>query len=48
MYLFGKYTKPYMKEIDHPALIQEWKLNLETAAYLKELKKSRLLLKRKK
>ena len=22
-YLFGKYIKPYMKKIDHPALIQE-------------------------
>ena len=28
-----------MKETDHPALIQEWKLNLNTEAYLKNLDK---------
>ena len=22
IYLFGKYIKPYMKEIDHPAMVQ--------------------------
>ena len=33
-YLFGKYVKTYMKKIYHPKLVQEWKLNLDTAAYL--------------
>ena len=31
--------KPYMKEIDHTEFIQEFKLNLDTAAYLKKLDK---------
>ena len=31
IYIFGEYIKLHMKEIDHPALIQEWKLNLDTA-----------------
>ena len=38
-YIFGQYIKPYMKEIDHPAFIQEFKLNLDTAAYLKNIYK---------
>ena len=34
-----------MKEIDHTTFIQEWKLNLDTSAYLNKLdKKERLLL----
>ena len=35
--MFKEYTKPYMKEIEHPVLIQEWKLNLDTEAYKKKL-----------
>ena len=31
-----------MKEIDHPALIQEWKINLYTAAYPNKPEKKRL------
>ena len=31
-FIFWEYIKPYIKEIDHLALIQEWKLNLDTAA----------------
>ena len=27
-YIFGEFMKPYIKEIDHPKLITEWKLNL--------------------
>ena len=30
-----------MKEIDHPALNQEWKLNLDTAAYPKKPEKQK-------
>ena len=36
---FGPYIKPYIKKIDHTALIQEWKINLYTAAYLKNIYK---------
>ena len=36
IHIFGKYIHPFMKEIYHPALIQEWELNLDTAAYLKK------------
>ena len=35
--IFAEYIEPYMKEIDHPALIQEWKLNLDTATYKNKL-----------
>ena len=28
-----------MREIDHPIFIQEWKINLDTSAYLKKLDK---------
>ena len=47
IYIFGQYIKPYMKEMDHPAFIQEWKLNLETAAYLKNLEKEIITSKKK-
>ena len=30
---FFKYIKPLLKDIDHHALIQEWKQNLDAAAY---------------
>ena len=40
-YLFGKYIKPYTKEIDHPELIQEWRLNLDTASFQKILTKNK-------
>ena len=38
-YIFGKYIKPYVKEIDHPALIKCCKLNLDTSAHLKNFDK---------
>ena len=31
--IFGAYVIPLLKYINHTALIQEWKLNLDTAAY---------------
>ena len=39
IYIFGQYIKPNMKEIDHPALIKELKLNLVTSAHLKNVDK---------
>ena len=33
-----------MKEIYYPTLLQEWKLNLATAAYLKQLDKKEIIL----
>ena len=29
--LFSTYITPQIKEIYHPAIIQEWKLNIDTA-----------------
>ena len=31
--LFGTYVTPQIKEINHPAIIQEWKLNIDGAEY---------------
>ena len=31
--LFSAYVVPLLKDINHPALLQEWKLNLDAAAY---------------
>ena len=36
-YIFGEYIKQYLKDIDHPALIEEWKLKFYKAAYEKNL-----------
>ena len=33
--LFITYVPPQMKEIYHPAIIQEWKLNIDAAEYEK-------------
>ena len=33
-----------MKEIDHPALIQEWKLNPDTEKYLNKIDKKEILI----
>ena len=37
-----------MKEIDHPALIQEWKLNPDTEKYLNKIDKKEIFLSKKK
>ena len=47
IYFLGSYINPYMKEIYHTELIQEWKLNLYTAAYLKKLDKKKEFRQRK-
>ena len=31
--LFSTYVTPQIKEIYHPAIIQEWKLNIDAAEY---------------
>ena len=33
--IFSKYVTPQIKEIHHPALLQEWKLHLDAAEYEK-------------
>ena len=33
--LFSTYVTPQIKEIYHPAIIQEWKLNIDGAEYEK-------------
>ena len=40
--LFIKYVIPQIKEIKHPAIIQEWKLNIDAAEYEKNMAKSHL------
>ena len=31
--IFSEYVEPLLKDINHPALLQEWKLNIDAAAY---------------
>ena len=31
--IFSAYVKPMLKDINYPALLQEWKLNLDAKAY---------------
>ena len=33
--IFSSYVEPLLKDINHPALLQEYKLNLDAAAYEK-------------
>ena len=40
--LFSTYVTPQIKEIYHPAIIQEWKLNIDAADYEKNMAKSHL------
>ena len=40
--LFSTYVTPQIKEIYHPAIIQEWKLNIDAAEYEKNIAKSYL------
>ena len=35
--LFSTYITPQIKEIYHPAIIQEWKLNIDSAEYEKNM-----------
>ena len=40
--LFSTYVTPQIKEIYHPEIIQEWKLNIDAAEYEKNMAKSHL------
>ena len=31
--IFNTYVTPQIKEINHPAFLQEWKLNIDAAEY---------------
>ena len=33
--IFNTYVTPQIKEINHPAFLQEWKLNIDAAEYEK-------------
>ena len=35
--LFSTYVTPQIKEIYHPAIIQEWNLNIDAAEYEKNM-----------
>ena len=41
--LFSTYITPQIKEIYHPAIIQEWKLNIYAAEYEKNMTLTHLL-----
>ena len=34
---FSTYFEPFLNEINHPVLVQEWKLNLDAVAYEKKI-----------
>ena len=36
--IFNTFVTPQIKEINHPAFLQEWKLNIDTAEYEKNMK----------
>ena len=36
--IFNTYVTPQIKEINHPAFLQEWKLNIDAADYEKNMK----------
>ena len=40
--LISTYVAPQIKEINHPEIIQEWKLNIDAAEYEKNMAKSHL------
>ena len=35
--IFSEYVEPLLKYVNHPALLQDWKLNLDAAAYEKNI-----------
>ena len=35
--VFGAYVVPLLKDINHPALLQEWKLNIDASEYEKNI-----------
>ena len=34
--IFSTYVVPLLKDINHPTFLQEWKVNLDAAAYEKK------------
>ena len=38
--LSSEYVTPQIKEINHPYIIQEWKLNIDAAEYEKNMAKN--------
>ena len=36
--IFSTYVAPQIKEIKHPALLQEWKLNIDAVEYENNMK----------
>ena len=40
--LFSTYVTPQIKEINHPEIIQEWKLNIDAAEYEKNMSKTNI------
>ena len=40
--LFSTYVTPQIKEINHPEIIQEWKLNIDAAEYFKNMAKTNI------
>ena len=39
--IFSTYVAPQIKEIHHPELLQEWKLNLDAAEYEKNMRSNK-------
>ena len=37
MNIFSSYVVPLLKDIKHPALLQEWKLNLDASVYKRNI-----------
>ena len=37
IYIFSVYVEPLIKEINHPSLLQEWKLNIDAAEYVRNI-----------
>ena len=35
--IFSAYVVPLLKDINHPALLQEWKLNIDAAEYKRNI-----------
>ena len=35
--IFSEYVRPLLKDINHPSLIQEWKLKLDASQYQKHI-----------
>ena len=35
--IFSEYVAPLLKDINNPALLQEWKLNIDAAEYEKNM-----------